>query len=247
MMVDEPHNGPQTYSPSEAATVLDVSKRRVLQMLERGELIGTKDGSGHWRIPGNHVHDLRRQREEAERHKPKPKPEQDTALVEELRDRLRYVEGQLEAERQAHREARQIIGGMVSRLPQLEAPQDAPQQTGNPALPLPLGGTRQARRRHPRRARTRIPALGGVASSDLSTRDSPTHELPTNYPRYARDGCPDAEYLFPRVASSLFGTPDVAGICRSNRLFCIDIRRPVYQLRRITLRRNSRVVRGIVS
>jgi hypothetical protein len=40
--------------------------------------------------------------------------------------RLRYVEGRLEAERQAHAEARRIIAGLVERIPpQLEAPSEA--------------------------------------------------------------------------------------------------------------------------
>jgi hypothetical protein len=47
------------------------------------------------------------------------------ALTSELRDRLRYVEGQLEAERQAHAEARRIIAGLVERLPPaIEAPSE---------------------------------------------------------------------------------------------------------------------------
>jgi hypothetical protein len=53
-----------------------------------------------------------------------PQPEPDT-LTSELRDRLRYVEGQLEAERQAHAEARRIIAGLVERIPAIEAPQEA--------------------------------------------------------------------------------------------------------------------------
>ncbi len=48
-------------------------------------------------------------------------------LLEELRDRLRFVERQLEAERQAHAEARRIIGGLVQRIPELEAPREPPQ------------------------------------------------------------------------------------------------------------------------
>src|SRR5829696_1095522 len=44
-------------------------------------------------------------------------------LTGELRDRLRYVEGQLQAERQAHAEARRIIAGLVERIPALEAPE----------------------------------------------------------------------------------------------------------------------------
>jgi hypothetical protein len=47
------------------------------------------------------------------------------ALTSELRDRLRYVEGQLEAERQAHAEARRIIAGLVERIPAIEAPTDS--------------------------------------------------------------------------------------------------------------------------
>jgi hypothetical protein len=55
-----------------------------------------------------------------------PQPDS-PALTSELRDRLRYVEGQLEAERQAHAEARRIIAALVERIPALEAPADAPQ------------------------------------------------------------------------------------------------------------------------
>jgi|SRR5215218_1367623 len=54
-------------------------------------------------------------------------------LTDELRDRLHYVEGQLDAERQAHAEARRIIAGLVERLPALEAPQDSP--PGGPGSP----------------------------------------------------------------------------------------------------------------
>ncbi len=43
-------------------------------------------------------------------------------MVEELRDRVRFMERQLEAERDAHREARRIIAGLVQRIPELEAP-----------------------------------------------------------------------------------------------------------------------------
>jgi hypothetical protein len=53
-------------------------------------------------------------------------PSDSDTLTSELHDRLRYVEGQLEAERQAHAEARRIIAGLVERIPpQLEAPSEA--------------------------------------------------------------------------------------------------------------------------
>lgn len=51
-------------------------------------------------------------------------------LVEELRERLRFMERQLDAERQAHPEARRIIGGLVQRIPEIETPQpEAPTDT----------------------------------------------------------------------------------------------------------------------
>ena len=41
-------------------------------------------------------------------------------LVEMLTDQVRYLRSQLDQERQAHAEARRIIGGLVQRVPELE-------------------------------------------------------------------------------------------------------------------------------
>jgi hypothetical protein len=43
------------------------------------------------------------------------------ALVEMLTDQVAYLRSQLDQERQAHAEARRIIGGLVQRVPELEA------------------------------------------------------------------------------------------------------------------------------
>jgi len=53
-----------------------------------------------------------------------PHPESG-ALTSELRDQLRYVEGQLEAERQAHAEARRLLAAALERIPAIEAPHEA--------------------------------------------------------------------------------------------------------------------------
>ena len=54
-----------------------------------------------------------------------PQPDS-PALTSELRDRLRYVDQQLEAERQAHAEARRLLMAALERIPpQIEAPQEA--------------------------------------------------------------------------------------------------------------------------
>jgi excisionase family DNA binding protein len=63
-MAEAPQNGPRMLSPSEAAEVLDLSKRRVLRMLERRELVGERDPeTGRWSIPVHHVEALREHRE----------------------------------------------------------------------------------------------------------------------------------------------------------------------------------------
>ncbi len=196
-----PQNGPQrdhhgdqaeTYSPARAAEVLDLSKRRVLQMLERGELVGNQDPeTGRWSIPVPHVEDLRRRREEDQRKKP-PKPEQsatDRELVEVLRDQVEDLRARLDAADQRDRDQRRIIAALTSRIPELPS---APVQTGEDAphgpegpgpTPTPLRGTPQALRRAIRAVRSAILARSGVASSDLSPQDSPTRALPTKRPR----------------------------------------------------------------
>lgn len=46
-------------------------------------------------------------------------------LVDELRDRVQSLEGQLAAEREASGELRQIIAAMTSRIPEIEPPREA--------------------------------------------------------------------------------------------------------------------------
>jgi hypothetical protein len=47
-----------------------------------------------------------------------------TALVEVLNDHVAYLRGQLDQEREANRENRRIIAGLVQRVPELEAAQE---------------------------------------------------------------------------------------------------------------------------
>ena len=46
-------------------------------------------------------------------------------LISEMRGRIEDLREQLDAERQAHAEARRIIAGLVERIPAIEAPQEA--------------------------------------------------------------------------------------------------------------------------
>lgn len=47
----------ETYSAPQAARILRLSRQRVTQMLNAGELEGTQDESGRWRVPQRAVHE----------------------------------------------------------------------------------------------------------------------------------------------------------------------------------------------
>jgi hypothetical protein len=111
------------HTVAEAADMLGISTGAVRNRLSRGTLRSTKEsGTVYVLLP----HDMSRDAERYAGDTPGGIPPSDRdVLTSELRDRLRYVEGQLEAERQAHAEARRIIAGLVERIPAIEAPQES--------------------------------------------------------------------------------------------------------------------------
>jgi hypothetical protein len=48
-------------------------------------------------------------------------------LVEELRERVRFLERQVEEERDANRENRRLLAAALERIPEIEAPRDEPE------------------------------------------------------------------------------------------------------------------------
>ena len=112
---------PDTYTPAQTATALNISERQVLNFLNCGELVGDKDpATGRWSIPRSHVQQLRQHREEEERRKP-PKPDEKNAeLVEALRDQIEDLRARLDREQEANRENRRIIAGLIDRVPELD-------------------------------------------------------------------------------------------------------------------------------
>src|SRR5215203_355343 len=52
------------------------------------------------------------------------------ALISELRAHNDTLQEQLQAERQAHAEARRIVAGLVERIPAIEAPQETRESSG---------------------------------------------------------------------------------------------------------------------
>ena len=108
--------------------MLGISTGAVRNRLSRGTLPSTRENKTVYvLLPA----DMSRDAERGTGDTPPGMPhlEHDT-LTSELRDRLRYVEGQLEAERQAHGEARRLLAAALERIPAIEAPQnttEAPQ------------------------------------------------------------------------------------------------------------------------
>lgn len=110
-------NGTLRVTIRDAATRLGVTEGAIRKRIQRGSL--PKEHGEDGRV---YVYlDLSRDTSH-----PESQVDHDP-LVEELRDRVRFMERQLEAERDAHREARRIIAGLVQRIPELEAPKAGPE------------------------------------------------------------------------------------------------------------------------
>ena len=119
------------YTVTQAADILGISTGAVRNRLSRGTLRSVKEsGTVYVLLPA----DIQR---DAERHTIDipggMSPSDSDALTSELRDRLRYVEGQLEAERQAHAESRRLLAAALERIPAIEAPPEAQESPGTPS------------------------------------------------------------------------------------------------------------------
>jgi hypothetical protein len=142
------------YAVAEAAEMLGITTGAVRNRLSRRTLRSTKeDGTVYVLLPADMSRNTEREADDIPPGIPHP---ESAALTSELRDRLRYVEGQLEAERQAHAEARRIIAGLVERIPAIEAPQEASeapqtaQESSEGAAPRPAApGAQEGAQRRP--------------------------------------------------------------------------------------------------
>jgi hypothetical protein len=103
----------------EAAAALGVSESAIRKRVARGTLRSDKGPDGRRYVYLDTVADIvKYQRADAS-------PHERDALISELRAHNGTLREQLEAERQAHAEARRIIAGLVERIPAIEAPQEA--------------------------------------------------------------------------------------------------------------------------
>jgi hypothetical protein len=116
------------YTVPEAAQVLGISPEAVRNRLSRGTLRSEK-------VEGR-VHVLLAR---PDRSQPIGDVSADipTDMVEELRDRIRYLERQVEEERAARFRADQLLARLMERVPELEAPStpESPEPREEPEVP----------------------------------------------------------------------------------------------------------------
>jgi len=102
----------------EAAEALGVSVEAIRKRVKRGTLRSEKGGDGRRYVYLDAAPDVAGTT---------TAQDEGSAMTVELRDRLRYVEGQLEAERQAHAEARRLLAAALERIPPaIEPPSEPP-------------------------------------------------------------------------------------------------------------------------
>jgi excisionase family DNA binding protein len=81
------------YTPPQAARILGISRRRVTQMLNDGQLEGEQSDNGRWKIPAATVVALLRERSAQPTHGRSPSVAE---TVWELKDRMLIMERRIE-------------------------------------------------------------------------------------------------------------------------------------------------------
>src|SRR5215216_6121517 len=117
---DQSQTGRRRLTVAETSEVLGVTVEAVRGRIKRGTLEHERDsGTVYVLLPADQPTD-----------RPRPDSDQSTdrlqsdtdALISSKDETIGVLREQLEAERQAHAEARRIIAGLVERIPAIEAP-----------------------------------------------------------------------------------------------------------------------------
>jgi hypothetical protein len=113
------HSSGQRASVREAAELLGTTVDAIRKRVQRGTIPYKKDSDGRVWIVLDAVQDPAGHRQDTDQ------PQSDSsALISAKDETIAALHDQLEAERQAHAEARRIIAGLVERIPAIEAPSE---------------------------------------------------------------------------------------------------------------------------
>jgi hypothetical protein len=113
------HSSTERVSVPQAADHLGTTVDAIRKRVQRRTIPHERDSDGRVWI----LLDTGRPRQDTVQDTGKPQSDS-AALISEMRAHNATLQAQLEAERQAHAEARRIIAGLVERIPAIEAPSE---------------------------------------------------------------------------------------------------------------------------
>ena len=111
----------------DASLLLGISEGAVRKRLSRGSLAHERDDEGNvWVLldTGTRGRTRAQDVQDAGQDTGIPTGQDNPELIEELRDRIAYLERQVEEEREARRRADTLMARFLERVPELEAPRD---------------------------------------------------------------------------------------------------------------------------
>lgn len=112
-------------SVEEAARLLGIKEESVRKRVSRGKLRADKDEEGRLLVYVERSQTVRDEYGDQSRDQSQGAPAE---LVAELRDRIKFLEGQLDIRAEELRESRRLLAGLIERVPQLEAPPQPQEQ-----------------------------------------------------------------------------------------------------------------------
>jgi hypothetical protein len=135
------HSSTARVSVQEAAEHLGTTVDAIRKRVQRKTITHKKDPDGRVWI----LLDSDRTRHDTDQDATGQRQDREpTALISAKDETIATLREQLQAERQAHSEARRIIAGLVERIPAIEAPSESPQeQPGGPEAADEHRGRRQ--------------------------------------------------------------------------------------------------------
>ena len=113
--------GKERVTVTDAAALLGTTEGALRKRIARGTLPHERDAEGRVWV----LLDAGTQREDTGQ----PGGQDSSGLVDELRDRVAYLERQVEEEREARRRADIMLSRLMDRLPELEAPREGHQES----------------------------------------------------------------------------------------------------------------------
>jgi excisionase family DNA binding protein len=118
----------RTLTVPEAAEVLGITGDAVRSRIKRGTLPTVREGGRVFVVVGGSEATDRPTAQAQPTHAPG-----EDRLYQEMQERIRYLESQVEEEREARRRADTLLARLMDRLPELESPREAPPETpGSP-------------------------------------------------------------------------------------------------------------------